>query len=205
MSIIDTTKKMFLADTANHQMTIHLDLGVHRHLTFGRPGSSLYRYHIVTYPGHLVISGDCGSYVFCRLHDMFEFFGGNKEPNIGYWAEKADAQDVHSGIRKFDFEKFAANVRADLNEFLETSPWSDEANAALVEDVNNELSELDENETCCLNWACDDFVHNGHEGIFEFMDFYEHDCTEYTTHFVWCCWAIIYAIEQYNKHKEAQA
>ena len=78
-----------------HEVTIEHEHGVHRCIHFGRPGSSTYHFRLVTWPGHLAISGDIGDYIFTRTHDMFEFFSSASdrasmpiEINPGYWAEK---------------------------------------------------------------------------------------------------------------------
>jgi hypothetical protein len=40
---------------------------------------------------------------------------------------------------------------------------------------------------------------------FEFSDFWEHDLTEYTYHYIWCCYAIAWGIAEYDKAKARQA
>ena len=90
----------FLRDVRDHKMIIELDQGVHRSIRFGRPGSSAYHFRLNTWPGHLAISGDMGSYVFSRTADMFEFFRDSAMTgriNPGYWHEKADAVDRNGG------------------------------------------------------------------------------------------------------------
>ena len=50
--------KMFAVNTAKHQLTILHNDGLYRHVRFGRPDTSLYRYELVTWPGHLSVGGD---------------------------------------------------------------------------------------------------------------------------------------------------
>ncbi len=91
---------------ADHKMTIEHDDGVFRSLVFARPGTSIYKFRICTWPGHLAITGDLNSYVFSRLYDMFEFFSHDNDPasmrleiNADYWAEKLDAAATRSDLR----------------------------------------------------------------------------------------------------------
>lgn len=81
----------FQRETARHEMTILHDDGLYRHLRARKPGSGLYWFDIVTWPGSLAIRGDINSaYVFSRMTDMFEFFQGSRDGRINpdYWAEK---------------------------------------------------------------------------------------------------------------------
>ncbi len=78
----------FKKDVSEHQMNVIKNEGVYRHLTFQKPGTSVYYFEIITTPGLLTINGDMGTYVFSRLHDMFEFFGDKQGINPSYWGEK---------------------------------------------------------------------------------------------------------------------
>ena len=91
------TEERFLSDIANHQMTVIRDDVVGRHIRFRRPSTICYGFDLITWPGHLCITGDLGTYVFQRLVDMFEFFRADpfyadRHPkqqlfiNAGYWA-----------------------------------------------------------------------------------------------------------------------
>lgn len=85
----------FLKDVESHRMTVLSDSGVNRSLKFENPNCSNLHFFITTWPGHLCISGDMGTFVFARIHDMFLFFDG-KEPqaNMDYWSEKLIAQEA---------------------------------------------------------------------------------------------------------------
>ena len=88
----------FIRNVENHKMTINQDHGVFRHVAFG-DGSSSYMFEIITWPGALTISGDCGTYVFRREeYDMFGFFvspDAKDEIKINpeYWDQKVVAAD----------------------------------------------------------------------------------------------------------------
>lgn len=91
----------FARDTADHQMTVLHKDGIYRHVQFvrmapspetGKPErSSFYWFELVTWPGHLMITGDCGTYTFARIEDMFGFFRGGRI-NPSYWAEKVQGE-----------------------------------------------------------------------------------------------------------------
>ncbi len=71
--------KVFALNTADHELTTLHDDGIYRHILMSKPGTGLYRYELITWPGHLAISGDLDSYVFARVDDMFTFFRGQPE------------------------------------------------------------------------------------------------------------------------------
>src|SRR3972149_10753581 len=107
-------KKIFLDDVENHQMTIVRDDNTHilgRHLRFSKPGTVCMSFDLITWPGHLCITGDMGTYVFRRLPDMFEFFRtkSNEDDkisvNLDYWAEKCIASG-HTGINEYSKDNF---------------------------------------------------------------------------------------------------
>jgi len=89
--------KRFKNDTAKHEMTVLHDDGLYRHLRFTpvvtdektgkRSRSSSYWFDLITWPGCLAVNGDCGSFMFSRIEDMFEFFRGSRI-NPQYWAGK---------------------------------------------------------------------------------------------------------------------
>lgn len=84
--------KVFDVNARLLQMEVLQDDGLHRHVRFAQPGSGLYRFSLVTWPGHLAVTGDVESFTFARLPDMFEFFGGRRSQiNPSYWAEKCVA------------------------------------------------------------------------------------------------------------------
>lgn len=70
----ECTEERFLKDVAKHEMTVIRDDGINRHLRFKNPNDSSYWFDLITWPGTLCIDGDCGTYVFKRTPDMFQFF-----------------------------------------------------------------------------------------------------------------------------------
>ena len=43
-----------------------------------------------------------------------------------------------------------------------------------------------------------------HPGQLDFTDFFDVDVTEYTGRYIWCCRAIVWAIQQYDQLKKEQ-
>jgi hypothetical protein len=188
------TEEMFLRDVADHKLTIIKDDGVYRHLRLSRPEDSCFRFDIVTYPGHLVISGDMGAGVFARVEDMFHFFRSETEEsklyiNLGYWREKL--QSCKDDSYKFTHAEYARVVRRhleDMRDYVEDFDGLVEAaEADLFSDESGEETLRD-----CLaefEW----------EGSNPFSDSWEWDFREYTYDYTWRCYAIVWAIKQYDK------
>ena len=63
----DPTEKQFLGDVKTHELTVHLDQDTHRHIELSSPGTNSYCFHLLTWPGNLCITGDCGTYTFNRV------------------------------------------------------------------------------------------------------------------------------------------
>lgn len=188
----------FLRDVRHHEMTIELDQGVHRSIRFAKPGSSTYHFRLNTWPGHLAISGDMGSYTFSRVQDMFMFFrdasmSGHINPQ--YWAEKADAVDRQGGPKRFSHEKLASAVREHADE------WQVRLGDAVK--IRAEVEEL------AVGGFCNE--HEAYEAIrdFEasdgngFIDF-ESSLKDWDFGYLWLCRAIVWGIKQYDLVKEGR-
>lgn len=215
------TQQRFERDVAEHQMTVLHEDGVYRHIRFRRPGSMCMHFDLITYPGYLVYSGDMGCYVFSRLTDMFEFFRTDRlhreDPsklyiNRGYWSEKLQAVDGnrrHAGAMEFSPEKF----RQVINEYR--LRWvreyrdvlDKEQRRALWDAVDDEvLRHLEDGEHAAyqhaqdFSWSADPYARH-RTRTFAFEDLWEHNFTEYTFRFTWCCYAIAWAIRQYDATK----
>ncbi|CDY79424.1 Phage protein [Caballeronia glathei] len=202
-------QKRFERDVANHKMTVVRDDGVDRHIKFrAADGDSSYWFEILTWPGALCIRGDCGTYVFSRLTDMFQFFRTDRgnDPkklyvNEGYWAEKLQAVSCDGygkgAAERFSASQFKARVKDRVDSCLEGYETTAEQRADLWQEINDEIF---------------DYVEDGHGGEafrhmhdFESKDFprlfedcWEWNCNEYTFHFLWNLYAIAWAIRQYD-------
>lgn len=188
------TELSFLKDVATHAIHVHQNDGVYRHMTFSRPGTNCYRFDLVTWPGYLAYSGDMGCYVFSRIRDMFEFFRADEGKeglriNLSYWAEKVEARD-RSGVKEYSAERFIENVQRHLDE--------------------REASERDRR---AAKFEILDMAHDGAHSAYshamrfkgpdgtKFTDFWEVSSDEYTSRFIWCCYALSWGIKQYDATK----
>ena len=207
----------FLPYVAKHEMKVLHSDGLYRHLRFKEPGDSCYWFDLVTIPGKLIYTGDMGTYVFSRLDDMFAFFRTDREYahakgrqlgiNPGYWAEKLLAVD---GNRKGSFEEFDPDAFTRvINEYRVRWMRNARENGRLSKDDRRELWEAVDDEVLSrvdyhgeevmrtayeFSWNC-----VGTKNRWQFDDLFEHRFTRYTRTFLWCCYAIAWGIQQYDK------
>lgn len=202
---LDIQFAQFENDVSKHTVTVLRDDGLYRHLRCSR-GSYAYSFDVVTWPGYLCYSGDMGCFVFTRLPDMFEFFRGRRTARIdlGYIAEKAVASDKHDGIREFSESMLKAAIKADFDAF--TEDWSDDDRVLLCAEIDAEVvGAISDGRDAAVRAALE-FVTRGPDGDGRprhvFVDFWEHRLEDYTTRFMWCCYAVPWAIEQYDALRE---
>lgn len=191
--------RRFPQDVATHEMQVIRDDGVNRHIRFKRPGTSCYYFDLITWPGHLCYTGDMGTFVFQRLHDMFEFFRTDRKygPNFGYWAEKLIAIDK-GGVVEFDEVRFTQKVneyRVGWMRRMKEEGHNKEERRDLWEKVEDEVLGRAQDGEHAANSAVWEF----RDGEFEFTDFFDGgSCMRYNFHFIWCCHAIAWGIKQYD-------
>lgn len=219
------TVDQFLNDVSRHEIIIIRDDGTDRHIRFKRPGSSNMYFDLITWPGCLCYTGDMGTYVFQRTTDMFEFFRQDREYeesrgrmlsiNLSYWAEKLIAVDGNRGggkVKAFDKDKFTRTINEYRVQWMrdakDNGSLDKHARRALWEAVEEEvLRQLDDGDHRA-QYAAYDFHFNSpdatkrHSG-WSFTDLFENDFTEYTHSIVWCCYALAWGIQQYDKVKAA--
>jgi hypothetical protein len=194
----------FTRDIAEHKMTIIRDNGVDRHIRFSRPDSGIFRFDLVTWPGHLCYTGDMGTYVFSRVRDMFQFFRGDRDRpyqiSFSYWAEKVLGAD-RDGVKEFRPENFERAVKGDLRYWIQNNrhSTSPEERRELWDAVIDEVIGAEDD---CKLRAAHDFTHRVNKKLtFTFNDFFEHDTDRFTYRFLWCCHALEWAIRTYDEAK----
>lgn len=209
------TEARFLSDVSKHEMQVLRDEGVYRHLRFKAPGTMMEHFDLVTWPGTLCYSGDMGTYVFERTTDMFSFFRTPKVEGVelyikpGYWAEKAEGIDRFARCEEFDDEAFTRAVLKDLVEWLRanrddtTKEERRELWESVVTDVIHTDSDAEGARKQIAAYDYGAFV-NDVVGEFYFQDFSEHSLTRYTSHFLWCCYALVWGIRKYDAWKAEQ-
>jgi hypothetical protein len=204
------TEENFLSHVSKHSMKVLHDDGLYRHLNFSNNGSFNQQFDIVTWPGFLAYSGDMGCFVFSRVNDMFSFFRNDNDKkelyiNPSYWGEKLQSVDrdgYHSGYKEYSPEKFKEQVKYHVNEWIEEYELSEEDAKELKVEIDYQvLSSSDGGEYKAHEALRDFFFHiDGHR--FEFSDTWEWDLTDYTYRYIWCCYAIVWSIQQYDNGRK---
>lgn len=195
-----------LRDFADHRMTVARDDGLYRHLKFRGPGTSVYWFDIITWPGVLTIAGDCGTYVFSRIEDMFQFFrrgNGRSQINPGYWGEKLLATACHGGQGHKQYSELMGRVA--LASAMRSLRERGATNGA-VRDLRDSAV-LDEDAAALFrsvhDWSFDEA--GSPRGGWSVHDFYEHRFDDWTLHFLWCLHAIVWGIKQYDRYRDSVA
>lgn len=193
-------RQRFESDTAHHAMTVVLDQGLYRHLRFRASESSFYWFDIVTWPGSLAINGDMGTYTFSRTDDMFEFFGAGRI-NPDYWSEKLTSQPP-SGIRLFAPEVLAGVVESQFEMWRQE--LSEDDAGRLLKALRDDLLHPEADTRGAME-ALGIFQWQALTGkVYRFMDAWEYDLTEYGVQFLWCLYAITYAIRCYREQAKGR-
>jgi hypothetical protein len=197
----ERARQLFEASTARHEMRVFHDDGLYRHVRFAQPGphSWNYLYDLVTWPGHLSISGDLESFTFRRTADMFGFFASGQGINPHYWGEKLVAPRGRSEVRVYSPERFRRLVRE----------WrDDEADLLMVERrggfrraVQEQIlgDEDIEHSEDAARIALRDFDYDGLAPT----DTWEWDLRDWDHHFLVACWAIRRGVETYRAAQDA--
>lgn len=202
MNTYECTPGRFLESVKSHQMTIELDDGVNRSIHYGKPGEIHCHFRLNTWRGHLCFSGDMGTFVFSRLDDMFEFFrapDGRGYINPRYWGEKLKAISTFGGYREFNEGVFRERVNDQFNGYWEDRE-DEEGRSACWDDVQSNVLSAAQDGEAFAYMAVHDFESHG----FRFDDFFDSGGTEILTYqYVWCCYALVWGINQYDLAKEA--
>jgi hypothetical protein len=192
----DDVRDRFEQEAGGHRMTVLREDGLYRHLRFSRPGTWSYGYDLVTWPGQLVVAGDCGDYAFARISDMFQFFrcdGGRINPD--YWSEKLTNRDERAGTRRFSAESFRPRV---LEWYREQCDDLDASEASsLLDALNEQVFDRAFDGPHSRDEAIRLLMEFKHERI-EIYEPYDWSFEEWDWQFLWCCWAIVQGIAQYD-------
>lgn len=191
---MNVTHESFLDDVKDHGMTIENDSGLFRSVLFKVPRSSNQYFRLVTWPGHLAISGDMGDFTFSRTDDMFDFFRGEcGSINPGYWGEKLQAVSVFGGTKAFDWDLF-------INSLVDT-----------LEDQNDHHER--ENIEATVKDLCRLIDGDEHGSIQLVREWDEYDtdlqldssCVSsgetWTYQYIWCLYAIVWGINKYDSRR----
>lgn len=199
----ECTESEFLKDVATHKMTILYADGLYRHLKF-RASINCWNqwFEIITWPNALTLAGDMGTWTFSRVEDMFTFFRGSADGplkiNEGYWAEKLQGGDCYgsrAGAMQFDADYFREllfrqprechSLEADQIEFIER-------------ELKNDFRRCEDNEHEAVRIAYEFHCEVPGYGRFEFSGSDLPDGRVYTYRFIWCLYAIVWGIRQWD-------
>jgi len=188
------SREDFLDSVKYHEMTIIICSDGNRNIRFAEPGTNNRFFQLVTFPGYLVYTGDMGTYVFKRINDMFEFFRSEElfiNPN--YWGEKLESISLYGGFRKFTHDAFEERVKEEIAAYGYDFKKQDEIYDEVKHDILDSLDGGEEQAYAAIM----DYKHDD----VSFDDFLDGGGTEeYTSHYIWACYAINWAIRQYDVH-----
>jgi hypothetical protein len=189
--VIERAARMFAVNTAGHELKILHDEGLYRHIYMGKPGTDLYRYELITWPGHLSVGGGMDHYIFSRVEDMFTFFRGH-EINPQYWAEKV--KDGPKRTSSYSEDRFKARVMDELKHMPMPNLTDEqrEARAELLERIADGDAYHAEGARDLLNDA---------ERAGLFSDTWEWNLQDWDYHFAYCLHAIVAGIKAYDAAK----
>ncbi len=198
------SRERFLKNVQQHEIEIMKDDGVYRHVICKRPGSGTYRFDLITIPGHLFVTGDMGCWTFSRTEDMFDFFiAGNNDfnkehiINPHYWAKKVKSVSTISKIKEYSSDLLFNKVVIYFNRHTEN--FSKEKKEELWGEIKDNILDYINNHQQVIYRRINDFYFKG----FEFINFFERDDdSEFTFHYIWVCYAIVWGILEYKKVKE---
>jgi len=178
--------------TRDYKMKILHDQGLFRSLEFKHNDSANGHFVITTWPGHLCISGDMGTFVFTQTLDMVNFFSGD-DINPGYWSQKVQAESVFGGgVSSFSIDSFKAMMLETKEEHQAEQPFQHIKNA----EIDEAFSGL---EYCYDEHDAIDFIRKLDLPGFDATDFGWPD--EHNFHYLFACYAINFACNNYLETK----
>ena len=140
--------------------------------------------------------------------------------NTGYWGEKLEAVKRHGGYLEYDADMVREQVEEHLESWIKWEELSEEDAKSLREAAEEEINygegrdnayssissfEHKIGEEAYWEQSTRDLVGAGSPKFktFQFQDIFEWRWEDYTAHYVWCCYAIVWGINQYDALKEA--
>lgn len=199
--------RSFCTNTTNHELTVIRDETAtdpdapYRHLRMAEPGTRMWSWDIICWPGHLATSGDIADgYVFSRLRDMMQFFAttsdrqnyysdGAPSLDLRYWAEKLCGGRSHE-VQVYSKEQFLTQVTQALAEQLVDGDIGQDDHDLLLE----QAGEHSDTQEQAHRWLRDN------EQVFG-TDTWEWDLRDWDFHFVLACYAINHSVLAYLEQR----
>jgi hypothetical protein len=188
-------RKAFEQEIAAHELKVIRDDGLYRHLRFRRPDTGMYGFDLLTWPGHLCITGDASdALVFARTEDMFTFFRSpDYRINPKYWAEKLQIPGRSRAVETYAEDLYVTKVREWISEHAEEME-PDEAIEFRREAGGDLLGDEVVGYEETAREALDRFIHKG----LRVHETWEWNLKEWDYHYLWSCHAIVWGIAQYR-------
>lgn len=220
------TQQEFLEHVKNHELAVLFESpdGDYRHIRLRQPSSGNQYFDLITWPDHLCYTGDMGTYVFTRLRDMFEFFRdkgeGELKINPGYWQEKVLSDSKYGkGCEEWSDEKFKEVItdrwESYFDEIKPEAPESGDPDD--VEEYNQEIAYWEKEKQETMDeieediFSLEDLQHEGYQSAnafdsngLTFPDLWDNNFMEYTYHYIWACYAIVWGIRKYDELKSKE-
>lgn len=204
----EPNEELFLKDVAAHVMTVRLDQPPYRHVVFRKPETSNLWFELITWPNYLVITGDMGTWTFARVEDMFTFFRRGQDDrglriNPHYWSEKLQngASGGHHAAQHFDGQEFRRRLfEAVANNYGLSPSDVDRIEKSLAEVLRYTDSTGSEYEHYRLisEWS----IKLPGARMFRLDPSDLPSGKVYTYHFLWCLYAIVWGIQQWDAARE---
>lgn len=217
----------FRRDTAEHQLTILHDNGLYRHLRFQKPDSSWYRFDLITWPGRLTIDGSMGTFTFAREFDMLECFRDGVV-RAQYWQHKIRGDETSAVA--YEEELLTEQLEDDLVEYeadyplrlqrykrdkaiyyatpyKQRYPWEgkgprEPAELMTPDEVRKLVKDYHEDGSSYHEDGARQLLRELEEaGVV--CDTFEWRLKTFTPQYLWCSYAIPWAVAQYDKAKAA--
>jgi hypothetical protein len=152
------------------------------------------------------------SYQFSRTPDMFEFFRqkGTEDSviqiNPDYWSEKLIAAHVSgrkdSGYTEYNKDLFKASVREWWLEHCRAENLLFVTSESLWKEIECDVIDVSRDGEQAAYEAARNFQ-STESPRFTLEDLWETDFSAYTHHFIWCCYAIVWGIRQFDEAGKA--
>lgn len=190
----------FIGEIGEHQMQVLHDEGLYRHLRFKAPGTMIWHFDLITWPGYLAFVGDVGrGYVFHREPDMLRFFDHGQplgHINADYWAEKLTGG--RESVRRFSEDRFTEYVNARVQDWC--IDLADEDAARLRSQVSEEVLDY----ACDQRLALDALAGFTFDGKHLELEMDSRSFTDYDHHFVLALHALLWGAIVYHASEHAR-
>lgn len=195
----------FARDTAGHELTVLHAQGLYRHLRMSTPGTGLFSWEVMTWPGRLAIVGDVADgFVFDRDPDMLGFFrlgsarrrGAGQMPEIdmGYWAQKLASEQRECAF-ELDQQTAMAWIHQEAQDALEDGLIGPQDHEQFLEQAQ-EATGFQSEDLCALETLMEQ-----NEQVVG-TDWPEHSVRALTGQFQIACWALTATVEAWDMHRE---